>query len=208
MHSAHWPANPVNAYSASYRGSDFPRTYADAQSRYNAWRDNPRRRTEDCRLAHNTTLERFETLDPSGVYVTAYSVRFHRTHVATFYQSGSVKLNTGGWQTATTRDRLNRAGVRIGMGGGIASVSHGGRDYAYRDGMTLEPDGSARYADGAPAVDAEPLERARRRNLARYRRALKRPAPPSGLFSPWIWPTRMGGYVPGGNAPEAFEGGA
>jgi len=35
-------------------------------------------------------------------------VRLHDTNVVTFYEDGKVKLNSGGWQTVTTKDRMNK----------------------------------------------------------------------------------------------------
>jgi len=177
---------------------DFPRTYADARERWTAWRDSPRRRATECHLAGNTTLQEREG---KWTHRPLYAIRYHATDVATFYPDGAVTLHSNGWQTVTTRDRWNRAGIRVGMSGGIASVDHGGRDYVYRDGMTLEPDGSVRYRDGTPGLDAEPIRKARRRALARDRRAEL--AGKSDRPIVFRWPNRSGGWAPYGNAPEA-----
>jgi hypothetical protein len=53
------------------------------------------------KLANNTYLER-NSFDPT------IAVVLHRTDIITLYPDGNVKLNTGGWNTVTTRDRLNR----------------------------------------------------------------------------------------------------
>ena len=36
------------------------------------------------------------------------SVRLHGTDVVRFYPNGLVKLNSGGWQTHTTKQRINK----------------------------------------------------------------------------------------------------
>jgi hypothetical protein len=199
---------------------NFPQSAGAAAARYADWENNPRRRSQECKLAHNTYLERF--LRP-GDLEAVYAVRLHRTRIVQFHPDGSIVLDTGGWQTPTTRARMRECGVRVGMGAGVAGVTFGpigcnadARNYdpdkgpsfwsnpehAYRDGMTLRPDGSAVYADGTPAKPAEPARAVRRRELARIRRAEKR-----GDFSEnaWLWDTRSGGRAHGGNSPEGLE---
>lgn len=53
-------------------------------------------------LANNTRLERVPQQDGPD----AYAVRLHSTNILTFYSDGRVRLETGGWPTATTKDRL------------------------------------------------------------------------------------------------------
>ena len=54
------------------------------------------------KLENNTYLER-KTYPRD-----ATAVRLHRTDVLTFYQDGRIEIDTGGWNTVTTRDRMNR----------------------------------------------------------------------------------------------------
>jgi hypothetical protein len=54
------------------------------------------------RLDNNTYLWR-DSEDSSVV-----AIRLHATDILEFKQNGSIKVNTGGWNTVTTRDRLNR----------------------------------------------------------------------------------------------------
>lgn len=51
------------------------------------------------KLQNNTYLERRDN--------GALAVALHSTDVLTFYPSGHVTLNTGGWLTRTTADRIN-----------------------------------------------------------------------------------------------------
>jgi len=75
-----------------------PTTYAEAAAILDAGRT---RASRDYRkIAHNTTLER---LDSERI-----GVRLHATVVVTFYRSGAVVLDSGGWQTVTTKERINR----------------------------------------------------------------------------------------------------
>lgn len=118
----------------------------------------------------------------------AFAVRLHWTNVVTFHPNGSIVLDTGGWQTSTTRDRIRACGIPINCTGGIVSVTWKGRDYAYRDGMVLGPRGRVM---GHGGTDPEALRRERKRNLRRD------PNHPR-------WATKSASEQwPGGNAPEA-----
>lgn len=54
------------------------------------------------RLQNNTVLVPVNA--PSGQY--GYAIRFHDTDVVTFWPDGRVSVETGGWLTVTTLDRL------------------------------------------------------------------------------------------------------
>jgi hypothetical protein len=41
-------------------------------------------------------------------YDNSVSIRLHGTTVVRFYPNGTVKLNSGGWHTNTTKDRINK----------------------------------------------------------------------------------------------------
>ena len=41
-------------------------------------------------------------------YDNSVSIRLHGTAVVRFYPNGLVKLNSGGWRTSTTKDRINK----------------------------------------------------------------------------------------------------
>ena len=41
-------------------------------------------------------------------YDGSVSIELHSTKVVTLYANGLVKLASGGWQTVTTKDRMNR----------------------------------------------------------------------------------------------------
>jgi hypothetical protein len=73
------------------------------------------------------------------------AVRLHRTDVVTFHRDGTVTFNTGGWNTVTTRDRLNTyapAGIRFGQKKGTLYAYVGGgwdNPVPFRDGMRYDP---------------------------------------------------------------------
>ena len=54
------------------------------------------------KMANNTYLEWDDTTEGR-----VYHIRLHRTRIISFYRDGTVELNTGGWQTNTTKDRIN-----------------------------------------------------------------------------------------------------
>lgn len=70
-----------------------PTTYAEAREALNG--------RESRKVAHNTTLV---DLGDDGI-----GLRLHATYVVMFRTDGSLVLNTGGWWTVTTKDRINRA---------------------------------------------------------------------------------------------------
>lgn len=57
---------------------------------------------ESRRIGNNTYVERVG--DHGEV-----AIRLHRTNVVTFRKDGAIDLNTGGWFTPTTKDRINAA---------------------------------------------------------------------------------------------------
>jgi len=189
---------PVGA--SPYRSDsdcDLPRTYTEARDAFE--RADKRRGRARGKVAHNTYLERF--LRP-GDLEAVYAVRLHRTRIVQFHPDGSIVLDTGGWQTPTTRDRMNRCGLNVYMSSGVAIVRHGGTEHVYRDGMRLHPDGSV---SGPPVVgSAADVVSRRKRHLAAARRA--KLAGQTRPFVVFYWPTRRGGETHfKGNVPEAFS---
>jgi hypothetical protein len=72
------------------------------------------------------------------------AVKLHDTDVVTFKKDGSVVLDSGGWLTPTTKDRIND---NLGDYGYISqknrqwTVHVAGKEYPYKDGMTIMPGG-------------------------------------------------------------------
>ncbi len=57
------------------------------------------------KLQNNTYLER--------IAGNAIAVRLHNTHIITLYDDNTAMLDSGGWRTATTKDRLNQYGFHV-----------------------------------------------------------------------------------------------
>jgi hypothetical protein len=54
------------------------------------------------KLENNTYLRRRDWGSTKAI-----AVQLHSTDVITFYEDGRIEVNTGGWDTVTTRDRIN-----------------------------------------------------------------------------------------------------
>lgn len=94
-------------------------------------KERPRKR----KLANNTYLE--ERGD-------CFAVRLHETNVVTFRSDGAVRLDSGGWLTVTTKDRINRytpPNVQVWSDRGVWYVTGGGDAVAFADGCIVLPDG-------------------------------------------------------------------
>jgi len=104
--------------------------------------------TRKRKLTHNTYLE----CNSDG----SFGVRLHSTQVVVFHPDGRRVLDSGGWLTVTTKDRMNQClrsysdpqSFTIYSEKGIWYVATGnysaGTDtrWAYEDGFTLHSDGS------------------------------------------------------------------
>ncbi len=63
----------------------------------------------------------------------------HSTCVVHLNEDGSKILNSGGWRTATTKDRINRfGGVSLWQRKGEWHVGVGDTTVEYRDGMKVQ----------------------------------------------------------------------
>lgn len=86
---------------------------------------------ESRKLGNNTYLVRRD----GGI-----AVRLHATDVVTFKLNGDVLLNSGGWRTPTTKDRINQyAPVIIAQERGVWFV---GGNNVFADNMVIHPDGT------------------------------------------------------------------
>ena len=105
------------------------------------------------RVASNT----WEYVAQSGIRALVY----HRTEILVRWPSGAVTLNTGGWNTLTTRDRLNRfqhaAQVYSERGAWRVRVRRNGKDYPFTDGMTILPENCADDVLDARGVRVLPI---------------------------------------------------
>ncbi len=63
------------------------------------------------------------------------SVVYHNTTVVQF-DSKTITLNTGGWQTVTTKARMNQASSQFNLGYGVSQVK--GKWFVDFKGKTIE----------------------------------------------------------------------
>lgn len=81
------------------------------------------------------------------------AVEYHETNVVTYFDNGSVMLNSGGWKTSTTKARFDEYGPRgwrVYQEKGswyLINYADNGWDkenrMVYKDGVVLHPDGVA-----------------------------------------------------------------
>lgn len=77
-------------------------------------------------------LENHTYLQNTG---NAIVVKLHETNVVTFQKDGMIILNSGGWLTSTTKDRINKySPCRITQAKGLWTVNG---KYAFADGITF-----------------------------------------------------------------------
>ncbi len=92
------------------------------------------------------------------------AIRLHSTDVVTMRPDGSTTLNSGGWATSTTKDRLGLV-CRISQRGGLWYVTVDGKEYLYRDGMTITKRGAVR---GAGKSGSDTKAKAWKAKVSRY----------------------------------------
>lgn len=115
------------------------------------------------KVANNTWAERRDDM---------IAIRLHSTDVATFAPDGTITLDSGGWLTATTKDRIHDAlpgGWRVWQERGRWYVSGNGHTYAYADGMTVNPD-TGLVTGYLPESEQESQDRVNRKTRASIRR--------------------------------------
>jgi hypothetical protein len=124
----------------------YPRSFGGARVLFEA---RAKTRARGIKLANHTYLA-WET-DPGDITVAWFGVRLHSTMVVTFLPDGRTVLDTGGWKTVTTRDRINRAlppGWHVESDRGVWSLHHSG-DPAGKVSCTC-------YGHGHVVCDATP----------------------------------------------------
>lgn len=78
-------------------------------------------------------------------------LKLHKTFIITFQKDGTIKYNTGGWKTRTTKDRLNKfSNLRLWQDRGVWYFKEKWNDFMYsyddiktlvfEDGLTQNPD--------------------------------------------------------------------
>jgi hypothetical protein len=121
------------------------RSYEDASAYLGKKLDRP--------FANNTRVRRVDA--------SACALKLHATDVVTWYEDGRTVLDSGGWLTVTTKDRMNWGlprGWRVWSDKGVWYVSQGWpfstpkpKTYAYADGLTIAADDSVTGEGEDPA---------------------------------------------------------
>lgn len=89
-------------------------------------------RSKTARPCANNTMAR---LISGGV-----AIKLHDTDIVTVYDNGTMRLDSGGWLTVTTKERINRyTNAGISQRNGIWYMRDGSLFY---DGMLIRPDGT------------------------------------------------------------------
>jgi len=123
---------------------------------------------ESRKLVNNTYLKRRSA--------DTIAVMLHATDVVTYHADGRVVLNTGGWKTVTTKDRIKRyARIKLWTERGVWYVSSGDdwdKDATFQEGMTIHPDGRLE-GTGKPPENLTKIKRAISKYAKGYIEALK-----------------------------------
>jgi hypothetical protein len=105
------------------------------------------------------------------------AIRLHNTDIITFYENGAIGLNSGGWKTVTTKDRMTRFTPRnIGVSSdrGVWYVvvqsdpdhplwDDSNPRYLFEDGMHILPDGKV-YDQNLKSIEVYDKEKAKELN--------------------------------------------
>lgn len=129
-----------------------PYTYTEAKEDYESRIAYQSGKYEGVPLQNNTRLVKRED---------AYAVKLHNTDVVTYHRDGRIVLAMGGWDTRTTRDRINTytpRGFRVYRRQGVSYVS-GSDDTASKSvfdpGMEITQAGEIITAAGEPKAKAK-----------------------------------------------------
>lgn len=98
--------------------------------------------------------------------------RLHHTNVVVRYPDGTIELDSGGWRTPTTKERINRylpIGWCLWQRGGVWWLDTPNGVKRFRDGMLVREDGMEPHEVAATSV-VETLKKAetKRRKLRQY----------------------------------------
>ena len=102
------------------------------------------------------------------------AIRLHSTDVVTLHPDGSVTLNSGGWHTSTTKDRIGYGYGGTSFAPGYGLYQRNGIWYMhdgtlFYDGVTVGPDGNV--IDPRPVTDYEVRLKALKKQIREYAKA-------------------------------------
>ena len=114
--------------------------------------------TTERKLGHNTIVYERSATSTDGK--PSYAVRYHMTDIVTYRPDGRIRLDSNGWNTTTTAQRLNACspfGVSFSdKDPGVWSASGDGA--SFRDGMVSDPDGGWQEHKAQVFADRKGLE--------------------------------------------------
>lgn len=138
-------------------------------------------RTGRRKLKNNTYLE--------WRGVAAIAVRLHKTDVVTLHEDGSYTLNSGGWRTVTTKDRINTyAPVSLFSDKGEwyvrAKRDWDGPQWGFADGMSVAVYGDGKLHVSGAVADRAPVRRKVARMVREYVDGFAESVKGKGLTAP------------------------
>jgi hypothetical protein len=84
---------------------------------------------DDCPIDNNTRVIR---------HIGHVAIKLHNTEIVTYYKSGWIELNSGGWLTVTTKDRMNTySPIRVWANKRVWYVTFNNKTYLYEDHMSF-----------------------------------------------------------------------
>lgn len=108
------------------------------------------------------------------------AIRLHNTDIITFKPNGDTVLNTGGWRTVTTKQRMCDNGFDVSQVNGIWYMG----DHIFKDGITIKSNSTITNADPKTVVkEIHKLDKSLKQYVNDYIEALfdgKVPASSSG----------------------------
>lgn len=90
-------------------------------------------------------------------------IKYHNTDIIKIDLTNIVTLNTGGWETRTTKDRLNQfldcRGLYIYQKRNVWYIVNNGEHIEYKDHMKIHPDGHLSYPSESTIWRTQHLEK-------------------------------------------------
>ena len=81
-------------------------------------------------------------------------LKLHDTIIIRYYPDGEIKLNTGGWKTLTTKDRINTyTPFTVRSENSIWKIKIADKIYNFKDNMIIYPNGKVDGATTAEEID-------------------------------------------------------
>ena len=107
---------------------------------------------EEVKIGNNTWVVRLDD--------TSVAIRHWRTNIITYYKNGDIIVDTNGWWTTTTKQRLNvflPYNMSVHTGKRCNILSKADKDYEYTDGILIDGSGKV-HAEIVPPPLIEYLE--------------------------------------------------